>query len=136
MSWHGHGNLLRTRGGQHGLAQLGVCAPHPFLGRDDRRPLRHGIDQLGIHMLLEHQRLNHGAAAQFAQLLSRRCEDKRYCWQQPALAVAMAVPVSRSTAARYNTCGRPGADISAQPEANIVVLKHPLRAVAGTDEHT
>ena len=33
-------------------------------------PLRHGVDQLGIHMLLEHQRLNHGTAAQFAQLLS------------------------------------------------------------------
>ena len=65
---HSHGHLLRTRGGQHALAQLGVCAPHPFLGRDDRQTLRHGIDQLGIHMLLEHQRLNHGAAAQIAAL--------------------------------------------------------------------
>ena len=67
---HGHRHLLRTRGSQYALSQLGVRAPHPFPGSNNRQPLRHGIDQLGIHVLLEHQRLNHGSTAQIAQLLS------------------------------------------------------------------
>ena len=67
---YGHGHLLRTRGSQYALTQLGVCASHPFLSRDDGQSLRHGIDQLGVHVLLEHQRLNNGPTAQIAQLLS------------------------------------------------------------------